>query len=85
MRAAQVLAPGAERPADDRDLLPDVLRTLMRDIEIPNGLAAVGYDEGDVGDLVEGAVKQQRLLATAPKDVTEDDLAAILTGSLELW
>jgi hypothetical protein len=30
-------------------------------------------------------VKQQRLLATAPKDVTEDDLAAILTGSLELW
>jgi alcohol dehydrogenase class IV len=85
VRAAQVLAPGAERTADDRDLLPDVLRTLMRDVEIPNGLAAVGYDEGDVGDLVEGAVKQQRLLATAPKDVTEDDLAAILTGSLELW
>jgi alcohol dehydrogenase class IV len=85
VRAAQVLAPGAERTVDDRDLLPDVLRTLMRDVEIPNGLAAVGYDEGDVGDLVEGAVKQQRLLATAPKDVTEDDLAAILTGSLELW
>ena len=70
---------------DTRDLLPDVLRALMRDIEIPNGLAAVGYDDGDVCDLVEGAVKQQRLLATAPKDVTEDDLAAILTGSLELW
>ena len=66
---------GADRPRDDRDLLPEVLRTLMRDIEIPNGLGAVGYAEGDVDDLVEGAVKQQRLLATAPKDVTEDDLA----------
>jgi hydroxyacid-oxoacid transhydrogenase len=83
VRAAHVLAPDAGQ--DGPDLLPDVLRTLMRDIGIPNGLGAVGYDEGDVGDLVEGAVKQQRLLATAPKDVTEDDLAAILTGSLELW
>jgi len=85
LRAAQVLGAGTERPSEDRDLLPEVLRTLMRDIEIPNGLGAVGYAEGDVGDLVEGAVKQQRLLATAPKDVTEDDLALILTGSLELW
>ena len=85
LRAAQVLGASTERPSEDRDLLPEVLRTLMRDIEIPNGLGAVGYAEGDVGDLVEGAVKQQRLLATAPKDVTEDDLALILTGSLELW
>ena len=45
----------------------------MRDIAIPNGLGAVGYDEGDVDDLVEGTLKQQRLLATAPRDVTEDD------------
>ena len=46
----------------------------MRDIAIPNGLGAVGYDEGDVDDLVEGTLKQQRLLATAPREATEDDL-----------
>ena len=57
----------------------------MRDITIPNGLAAVGYDEGDVDDLVEGTLKQQRLLATAPREVTEEDAAEILTRSLELW
>jgi len=28
---------------------------------------------------------RQRLLATAPRDVTEDDAAKILSGSLELW
>ena len=57
----------------------------MRDIGIPNGLGAVGYDEGDVDDLVEGTLKQQRLLATAPREVTEEDAAQILTRSLELW
>ena len=57
----------------------------MRDIAIPNGLAAVGYDEADVDDLVEGTMKQQRLLATAPRDVTGEDAAEILTRSLELW
>jgi alcohol dehydrogenase class IV len=86
VRAAEILATGSsERPASDRDFLPAVLSELMRDIAIPNGIGAVGYVEGDVPDLVEGAVKQQRLLATAPKDVTEDDLSRILEGSLELW
>jgi alcohol dehydrogenase class IV len=85
VRAAELLAPGAERPSDDRDFLPAVLADLMRDIDIPNGLAAVGYAESDVPDLVEGTLKQQRLLATAPREVTEDDAAAILRDSLELW
>jgi alcohol dehydrogenase class IV len=85
VRAAELLAPAAERPADLRDFLPRVLVDLMRDIGLPNGLAAVGYGDGDVPDLVEGTLKQQRLLATAPRDVTEDDVAAILRDSLELW
>jgi alcohol dehydrogenase class IV len=85
LRAAGLLGGVDERPADDRDLLPMVLTTLMRDIGVPNGIGAVGYGEADVPDLVEGAMKQQRLLATAPKEVTEDDLAAVLSASLELW
>ena len=50
----------------------------MRDIDIPNGIGAVGFDEGDVPDLVAGTMQQQRLLATAPKPVTEDDVAGHL-------
>jgi hypothetical protein len=30
-------------------------------------------------------MKQQRLLATAPREVTEDDVAGILTRSISLW
>jgi alcohol dehydrogenase class IV len=84
VRAARLLAPDAGRPADAA-LLPAVLTDLMRDIGIPDGIGAVGYREADVPDLVDGAMKQQRLLTTAPKEVTEDDLAGILTRSLSLW
>ena len=83
--AARLLAPGADEPDDPVDLLPAVLADLMRDIDLPAGIGAVGYGESDVPDLVEGTMKQQRLLATAPKDVTEDDVAGILTRSISLW
>lgn len=84
LRAASLLAPGHEHGAD-AGTLPAVLADLMREINIPNGLGAVGYTESDVADLVAGTMQQQRLLATAPRPVTEDDAAVILGRSLELW
>ena len=57
----------------------------MRDIGIPAGIGAVGFGDADVEDLVEGALKQQRLLATAPRDVNADDLGAIFRRSMSLW
>ncbi|MGY1827732.1 MULTISPECIES: hydroxyacid-oxoacid transhydrogenase [unclassified Blastococcus] len=85
VRAAELLAPGADRPSDAAEFLPTVLADLMRDIDIPNGVGAVGFGEGDIPDLVDGAMKQQRLLATCPRAVTEDDLAGIFRRSLSLW
>jgi hydroxyacid-oxoacid transhydrogenase len=85
VRAAELLAPGLDRPSKDGEYLPAALTQLMRDIGIPNGIGGVGYGEGDVGDLVEGTMKQQRLLDTAPRPVTEDAAAAILSRSLSNW
>jgi alcohol dehydrogenase class IV len=45
----------------------------------------VGYDERDVDGLVEGALAQQRLLATSPRAVTGEDLAGIFMRSMSLW
>jgi alcohol dehydrogenase class IV len=84
-RAARLLAPDLEWPSDAAECLPTVLMRLMREIGIPNGLGAVGYFESDVDDLVQGTLKQQRLLATAPREASEDDLASILRDSLVLW
>ena len=85
VRAAELLAPGADRPDDLSEFLPGVLSALMRDIDLPNGIAAVGFGEGDISELVDGSMKQQRLLATCPLPVTEDDLGGIFRRSMELW
>jgi hydroxyacid-oxoacid transhydrogenase len=82
LRAARLLDPSA---GDGPDALPRVIATLMRDIGIPSGLAEIGYGEADVPDLVAGALQQQRLLATAPKSPTEEDLAAVFRRSMEHW
>jgi hydroxyacid-oxoacid transhydrogenase len=69
-------------PASGPDALPDALRDLMRDVGAPSGIAELGYGEEDIPALVDGALKQQRLLVIAPRGPSADDLAAILRASL---
>jgi hydroxyacid-oxoacid transhydrogenase len=67
------------------DTLPEVIRQLMKDVDAPHGIAELGYGEDDIPALVDGAMKQQRLLAVAPKEVAEDDLRHIITASMSNW
>ncbi len=69
----------------DENTLPAVLAELMRDVGAPRGLAELGYSEDDVSELVQGALKQQRLLVGSPREVGAEDLAGILRGSLRNW
>jgi hydroxyacid-oxoacid transhydrogenase len=85
VRAARLLEPGADAPADPADHLPAVLVRLMHDIGMPDGVGAVGFGEADVDDLVDGALKQQRLLSIAPREVTAEDLAGIFRRSMSLY
>lgn len=85
LRAARLLAPGADEPDNLVDHLPAVITALMRDIGMPSGIGAVGYDESDIDDLVDGAMKQQRLLTTSPRSVTDEDVAGIFRRSMMLW
>jgi hydroxyacid-oxoacid transhydrogenase len=78
-RVAELLARDG---ADGEDALPDALSTLMRDVGAPTGLRRLGYDEDDIPALVEGALKQQRLLVIAPREAGPNELAAILRASL---
>lgn len=82
---AALLEPDTSTRELGRDALPDALRRLMRDIGFPNGLAAVGYSQDDLAALVEGTMKQQRLLATAPVEITESDVEQVLRDSMTLW
>src|SRR5215204_1025544 len=69
----------------DENTLPDVIIQLMKDVGAPRGVRELGYDEDDIDELVDGAMKQQRLLVGAPREVSEEDLANIIHESMENW
>ena len=79
------LLTGEPVPDAGPDTLPEVIRQLMKDVDAPRGIAELGYGEDDIPTLVDGAMKQQRLLAVAPKEVGEDDLRHIITASMSNW
>ncbi len=83
-RAAEFLT-GEPIPDADESTLPNVLTRLMKDIGAPSGLRELGYDENDIDDLVNGALKQQRQLSIAPREAGPDELANIFRESLENW
>ncbi len=67
---------------DDGAELAESLLTLMRDVGAPSTISEVGYEKEDIPAIVEGALKQQRLLVNAPKPVDDLSLEAILSDSL---
>ena len=87
LRAAELMGLSTSGLSDReaREALPNALLALMRDVGIPNGISGLGYGEGDIPALVEGTLKQPRLLSGAPRAIGSADLAAILRDSLRLW
>jgi hydroxyacid-oxoacid transhydrogenase len=81
IRVAELLA-GRSLPDADEDTVPSLLLSLMRDLGVPVSLGELGYGEADIDALVEGALKQQRLLAVAPMDVGASELRSVLRASL---
>jgi len=58
---------------------------LMKATGMPNGLSGVGYDESDIGGLVEGSIKQRRLLDNAPMEIDEEVLTNMYAGAISYW
>jgi hydroxyacid-oxoacid transhydrogenase len=84
-REVAELLVGERIESADENTLPEIIIQLMKDVGAPKGVRELGYDEDDIDDLVEGAMKQQRLLVGAPKEVSEEDLANVLRESMENW
>jgi alcohol dehydrogenase class IV len=62
--------------------LAEAFEVLMRDIGAPTSLAGLGYGEADLPTLAAETLRQERLLATSPRAVTQGDVEAILRASL---
>ena len=72
-------------PEDAGDLLADAIIKLMRELDMPNGLSAVGYTPQDVDELAAGAMPQHRVVKLSPRPVNEADLKQLFLDSMTLW
>jgi hydroxyacid-oxoacid transhydrogenase len=72
-------------PEDAGDLLADAIIAIIRRIDIPNGLSAVGYTPEDVDRLVAGTVPQHRVTKLSPRPADEADLRRLFLDSMTLW
>ena len=58
---------------------------LMRETNMPNGLAAVGFDKSAAPALAQSAFRQRRAIANGPKDITIEDVERIFEGAHSYW
>ena len=72
----------AARLLDGGSDLAAAFARLMADVGAPTTLGELGYHAADVPAIVEGALKQQRLLLLAPREVGSADLEAIVRAAL---
>ncbi|MEU5302599.1 hydroxyacid-oxoacid transhydrogenase [Streptomyces noursei] len=84
LRAAELLGANLNgvTTANGSDVLPATLLSIVADTGGPAGLGDFGYSVKDVPEIVEGALKQQRLLVCCPRDVASRDLERVIVGSM---
>ena len=72
-------------PGDAGEVLADRIIELMRQLDMPNGLAAVGYTSADITALVEGTLPQHRVTKLSPRPADADDLARLFEDAMVYW
>jgi hydroxyacid-oxoacid transhydrogenase len=87
LRAAEALGAsvtGAD-PRDGGPILADRILEFMRRLNVPSGLAAIGYTAADIPDLVEGTLAQERLTRLSPRPATAADLHCLFLEAMRYW
>lgn len=72
-------------PGDAGPILSKAIIELAKKMGMPNGLKAVGYDEGDIEKLVKGTLPQHRVTKLSPRVADEDVLRQLFLDSMALW
>ena len=86
-RVAKLLGEGMSglSPVEGALKASEALIKIFRDIKFPNGMGAIGLSEDDVPEMARDCLKNQRLLAVSPINVTEDSIAELYKKSLRYW
>ncbi|KAE8598914.1 hypothetical protein XENTR_v10016989 [Xenopus tropicalis] len=66
-------------------ILADTLRKFLYDLNVDDGLAAVGYTTEDIPALVKGTLPQERVTKLSPRAHSEEELAGLFEASMKLY
>lgn len=66
---------------DAPHIINDVICKIMKDMQIPNGISALGFDSSDVDALIAGTMPQRRVLDLSPMPVTEELVGGLFEDS----
>ena len=66
-------------------ILAQAIIGILRKLEMPNGLEAVGYTSEDIPALVAGTIPQHRVTKLSPRPADEDDLAKLFEDAMVAW
>ena len=72
-------------PADAGTILADRIIEIMKQLDMPSGLAAIGYTAADIPALVEGTLPQHRVTKLSPRPADAADLARLFADALVYW
>jgi len=73
------------RPSDAGNILSDKIIQFMRQLEVPNGLGAIGYTSDDIPALVQGTLPQHRVTKLSPRPAGEEELNNLFQDALKYW
>jgi len=84
LQAAEALGVDVSRArADDAgEILADRILGIMHELQIPDGLKALGYRSSDIPKLVEGTLPQHRVTKLSPRSASAEDLAALFEDAM---
>jgi hydroxyacid-oxoacid transhydrogenase len=85
--AAEALAADVSgaRHEDAGKILADRITWFMRELNVPNGLAALGYTSSDIPALVEGTLPQHRVTKLSPRPAGPEELSRLFEQALVAW
>jgi len=70
---------------DAGHILANQIVALMKELEIPNGLSAIGYTMEDIPALVAGTLPQHRVTKLSPRPANAEDLTKMFEDAMVAW
>ena len=73
------------RAADAGRIVADRIMDFMQRLNMPNGLAAIGYTHDDIPALVDGTLPQHRVTKLSPRPAGREELHQLFEDAMTYW